>query len=158
MYVSLEGLPSSSSLRITGYWPAFVGSKTPGAAIARTDPADAGKEFLDGCGLWKRLVLEGQGNVWAGNLEVGSSTGPANWALRKPPWFGAWAIGCLWVRRAGESREVGTRTSPDLRGLGVRKGRFQHVPTKDMSTNYCGRKLLILIQGRLRSFFVSEIF
>lgn len=33
VYVSFDGLPSKASLRITGYWPTFVGSKTPGAAI-----------------------------------------------------------------------------------------------------------------------------
>lgn len=34
VYVSLEGLPNNASLRMTGYWPGFVGSKSPGAAIA----------------------------------------------------------------------------------------------------------------------------
>jgi hypothetical protein len=33
VYVSLDGLPSKASLRITGYWPTLVGSKTPGVAI-----------------------------------------------------------------------------------------------------------------------------
>jgi hypothetical protein len=68
VYVSLDGLPSSASLRMTGSLPGFVGSKSPEvAAIVTSDHVVVGVEQRGSGGEADGAIMECPG----GGMERG---------------------------------------------------------------------------------------